>query len=243
MNAMWAMGIAAAVAGATAPRPRSQDSAPVVVSKDEVWKRQFKEKPSGEDIPVSLPMVLVNDPVVQAKIDAQLTPEKLLGDSRATIEADGWVDGVAWSQTFSGQGVLGLEIAVEGSAAYPSGYVKPVVLDLSSGESLGRESFDPSRQPDLVRKLNVMLTARVAQAVAEEPEVAEILDGVHVSEDVLSNFSIKPEGVVFHAQFGLPHVVEAASPDPDFTVPWMAMRGFLAKGSPLHAVAAHPTRL
>lgn len=239
MNALWTIGVAAALAGGA---PRSQDSAPVVLSKDEVWKRKFKEKPSGEDIPVSLPMVLVNDPALQPKIDALLTPEKLLGDPRATIEEDGWVDAVRWQQTWLGQGVLGLEIAVEGSAAYPSGYVRPVVIDLSAGAAIGSETFDAARQADLLRKLNVMLTARVAQAVAEEPEVAEAISDLHVSDDVFSNFSITNDGIVFHAQFGLPHVLEAASPDPDFAVPWMAMRGFLAKGSPLLAIAALPAR-
>lgn len=197
-----------------------------LVARTETWRRAEGSSKPDPEIPVSLPQVWVADPARSAAIAALLTPEALLGQTRAQIEADGWVDSVSFEATWQKAGLLSLSVIQEGSAAYPDGVVEDRVIDLAAGARLGAEVWDPAQQPALVARLDQALGANIRAAQAEAASYGEdapdpsLYEGHAVKSEVLAGYGLRPEGVVFHYNFGFPHVIQAAEPDGDLLLPW-----------------------
>ena len=198
----------------------------VWAAKAETWRRPDTSIKPDPEIPVSLPVVWVADPAANAAIAALLTPEALLGDPRAQIEADGWVDGVAFEVGFQKAGLLSLSVAEEGSAAYPDGVVIERVIDLQTGARIGADAWDPAQQAALISRLDRTLQASIATTKAEAVSFGEdapdpgIYEGHAVKVETLADFGLRPEGVLFHYHFGFPHAILAAEPDGDLLLPW-----------------------
>lgn len=190
---------------------------PAVGGRDEVWTRARTDKGTGTDIRVSLPVVWVTDPALQQKIDLALAPEALLDQTRAEIEADGWVDHVSWDRTYGRKGLLSLVVTVEGSGAYPDTLKKYVVLDLKTGAVLGAEQFADTTA--LIQRADRMIQGRVRRAKGDA-ELADLVAGASFTADNLSGYSLSDRGVVFHYDFGFPHALLAAEPDGDVSVSW-----------------------
>ncbi|MCK6518907.1 hypothetical protein L6R46_28085 [Myxococcota bacterium] len=207
-------------------------SAPVLISRDETWRREWDGKPSQE-IPVSLPQLLLADMDAQARIDAALSPESLLDASREDIEADGWVDSVSWSVPWQAEGLISLDVRVMGSGAYPSASTRRLVIDLARGEPLGAEIFAPEGRDALTARLDAALRDEIALAVADDPEIAGLLADVSFSEANLSQFSADEAGLVFTVELGLPHAVAAAMAPPVLRVSWEELGPFLTADCPL----------
>jgi len=202
-----------------------------IVVRNETWTRASKFK-SDDAIPVLLPRVVVPDPATQAKLDGLLTDEILTGSTRTQAEEDGWIDAVTWSLAWSGAGIVDLRVSVEGSGAYPDGFSNDFVLDVRQGTRLGVEQVQEGCQPALLDRLNRDVAARVA-AVPGTPDdvigIADLLSNARFTG--LADFAVDDRGVVFHLDYGLPHVVAGAAPDGDFLVPWSDLASCVAPGA------------
>lgn len=224
-------------AGSEPPAPLTLDARPgaaVVYGMTEVWTRPGTTKPTTS-FEVTLPRVRVVDPVAQGRIDAALTPEALLGDPQAQIEADGWVDAARFETTLNRDAVLSLLVTVEGSGAYPDSYNRAVVLDLLTGGQIGADTLSDAGRTALVARVSEEVAQRKAAA---DPEVQEMLAPVAFTDRDLVGFEATEQGLGFFVPWGLPHAIAAASPDPVVTVAWAEVAPNLAPGSPLARVAA-----
>lgn len=196
----------------------------------ETWTRHNTDKWSGPTLAVALPRVVVADPAVQAALDAALTPEALLGDPRARIEADGWVDAVSFETTLNRAHIVSFKVTVEGSGAYPDSFDRVVVLDTLSGARIGPETFSDTGKPLLIERVQAEVNVR---REAADPEVRELIDPVRFTEAELGSFLATEPGLVFTIPWGLPHAMVAAEPSRDVTVVWADALPALVPGSPL----------
>lgn len=208
----------------------------VVGLRAETWRRPGTHKPS-QDIPVSLPLVWVADVAAQQNLDRLLAPEALLGSARAELEADGWVDQISTEVGFSAGGLLNLVVTVEGSGPYPDQYTVAPLIDLHAGARVGAEVFAASQQDALLARLEAMLQRNIGLAVGVEPEIAPLLQDRHVGSGLLSQLRLRPEGVVFSYDYGLPHAVAAAAPDGELFLGWGEILPYLAPDTPLAGLA------
>ncbi|MEZ4235356.1 MAG: hypothetical protein R3F59_04195 [Myxococcota bacterium] len=215
---------------------RGPDAA-VVDLRPETWTRANRDKWSGPTIAVTLPHVYLADPAAQSRADALLTPQQLIGDPRAQIEADGWVDAVRTTVLLERGGVLSLRVDTEGSGAYPDGYSKAVILDERTGAAIGPETFSPAGRAALTAKVAAEVAKRKAAATSE---VQELVAGVQFTEKQLVGFAVSPAGLEVPFGWGLPHVLAAAIPDEDVVLPWSAVAEALAPGSPLARAVPKP---
>lgn len=207
-----------------------------LASKVETWRRTDTQIKPELDIPVALPQIWVADPTVNTAIAALLTPEALLGGARAQLEADGWLDTVSFEAPFQKNGLVSLVVNQEGMAAYPDVVSAERVIDLKAGRVLGAESWDPARQAELISRLDGLLQAEITSTRAEfKPDEVdpELFQGHTVRAETLGRFGLRPQGVVFHYEFGFPHAMLAAEPDGDLLVPWAEVSPFLVADSPL----------
>lgn len=174
---------------------------------DETWLRAWAGKPTRE-IPVSLPVAASDQPALAAL----LTPEVLLGASRARIEAEGWVDAVGWRRRWADGGFEALELTLSGSGAWPGERVRRILLDLEAPAVLGPEIF--VRPNELVMRLDQELQGRIVDRILAEPGVAPLLKGLRFG--ALGDFTLDEEGIWFYYTFPVPHAYAAAAPDPWF---------------------------
>ena len=186
-----------------------------VVAVHDLWQRApGAPKPALE---VTLPRIVVADPALQAKLDALLVPERLVGDTRAQLLSDGWADTVTFNTTLDRSGVVAFTVLVEGTAAYPDRVTTSLVLDACAGVPIGVEAFSSAGKTALVG----VVTAEVARRKAEaDPETREMIEGAHFTEADLSGFYAMTSGIAFHVHWGLPHAMAAGGPDPLVVVPW-----------------------
>jgi len=216
-----------------APAAPPPPPAAIISNHVETWPRAMKDKPTGPNIEISLPAVKVTDPAVQAKIDALLVPETLIGDSKASIIDASWVDKVSWKTGYKKADLLDLNVSVEGCAAYCDGYTRALVVDLKTGDAIGVDSFDPAQVPALIARLDRTLQANIAARVKEDAENASIIGERHVTTDDLAGYALSNAGLVFHINFDIPHVAAAATPDNDLLLPWAEVGTYLTATSPL----------
>lgn len=207
--------------------------AAVVWTRKETWPRGadgFKHDP----IRATLPAVLVADPGAQAKLDALFVPERLVGDPKAQIVADGWVDEIGHDVAFDRAGIVAVVVHVDGSGAYPDRYSRALTVDARTGAEIGVESFTAAGSAALVAAVEAEIERRKRAA---EPEAAEMIAGVHFDAKKLAGFYPTREGLAFHVDWGLPHAVAAASPDERVVIPWARCASAIAPGAPLQRAA------
>jgi hypothetical protein len=138
--------------------------------------------------------------------------------------------------------VLDITLLVDYYGAYPSTFTYYVNLDTVTGLQLTTDDmFDFDRQDDLASVLDGMLQERIADAV--EVYTGDLgvdrgmYEGYSFTVRDLGSLTIGPDGVVFHYDFGFPHVAAAAEPDGELFLDWDTLGPLLADESPLLALA------
>ena len=226
-----AVGCATRSPEATAPAPVGH-----VEAVQERWLRAEGTNKPDREIPVSWPRVTALTPEATAAANAALLPEAVFGDSRARIEQDGWADELGYELGLDAFDLLGLDLWMEGSAAYPDVAARRVVLDLRTGARLDASCFAVERRGELIAKLQPALVASMEAARVEagtEEDLSAMLEGHAVTEADLDGFGLRPAGVLFHHDFGFPHVALALEPEEDLLLPWAELGPFLAPGCAL----------
>ncbi|MCB9741207.1 MAG: hypothetical protein H6741_16610 [Alphaproteobacteria bacterium] len=204
--------------------------APVLADRRETWTRARRGKPVGDQIPVRLPWILVEDSEQQDRLDALLSPETLIGASREEVEDEGWIDRVDYEPGRCDARLVELRIRIEGSGAYPVTRTRVVVVDPRQARVLGAEQFSAPER--LAAHVDAVLQARArASEVTEDTALAELMENRRFTAGDLGRFSLAPDGLVFHHRWGFPHMLQAHAPDPEVWVPWATLE--LVEGSPL----------
>lgn len=148
------------------------------------------------------------------------------------------ITGTSYVVNFNERGILDLTISVDYVGAYPSTFTHYVNLDACTGETLAPDDlFDFEALDDLARQLDSMLQKRIDEARALYTEDSGLdpglYEGYEFATDDLRAFSIGPDGVTFHYDFGFPHAALAAEPDGELFLGYDALLPYLAEGSPL----------
>lgn len=201
----------------------------LLADRQETWRRAWAEKPAGAEISVRLPWILVSDPELQARLDALLVPETLLGQSRAEVEADGWVDRVDFEVGHQASGLICLRVRVEGSGAYPSTRLRGLIVHVPEARILGPEQL---AEPEaLAAQIDEVLQARAREADLDDPVLVGITENRRFGAEQLRGYCMTKDGLVFHHDWGFPHRLKAHAPEADVHMPWAALE--LVEGSPL----------
>jgi len=189
-----------------------------------------------------LPMIIggvSND--IQHRLDPYLSPDSLLGDNIDSVIANykEWRAGLVGSTyrvLYNNNGVLSISIAVETLGAYPDMFYTDVNLNLIEGKRIEAANFlIKSKMKDLAADLDKIMQKRIKDKIKEEQigeeDALQFFDGAKFTEENLSHFAFTEKGIVFYYNYGLPHAVNALSPDEDFLVTWNDIENYLREGS------------
>lgn len=190
---------------------------------------------------INYPKVRAATPTVSRKIEAVLSYEKAFAlDLGEEIKDVQWLEEADYKVAYNKNGLLCVELWVQGTAAYPDGSTKFIVVDTRKGTQVlpGEVFVYIDGLVDMVKKA---LKKEIADAITqiknnkdwEEPEPEHLFETADFTMDNLKGFSISDKGVTFHYDYGFPHVIEAMQPDGKFTFTWAQMKPFIRVNSVL----------
>lgn len=197
-----------------------------------------------------MPIVTGTAPAwIGTRIVGDFNNAALLDDSIDAVIAQykqngGGITGIDFDVVHNGDDILDLRVRAQTMGAYPDQFVEDRLYDLRTGAHLrAGDLFASTTKPALVKLLQTRVDAIVAKASKADPATADELrslvdsSGATINDRELASFSITSTGVVFHHDFGFPHVAQALEPDGDVSVTWRELAPFPRTGGLLDPLA------
>ncbi|MBX3292758.1 MAG: hypothetical protein KF881_07700 [Acidobacteria bacterium] len=194
---------------------------------------------------VNYPRITASSREIASRIESLLSYEKAFD---FTIEEEKtelqWLEEADFEVNYNANGILSIELRIEGSAAYPDQVVKRINIDANRGVRLfPKDVF--RNLPTLAARIKRMQTAEIAaakRAMRKDPDAQdldpnEMFARANFRTAELNAFQITDRGVVFYYNYGFPHVVKALQPDGVYTLSWREIRPFIKPGSLLAKAA------
>ena len=187
---------------------------------------------------INYPRVNASTPALSKRIETSIAYSTILQlDLKDEITGSQWLDEADYEIGYNENGILSMALSMNGSAAYPDGTTKHVVVDLDTGKRvMARDVFK-----NLRRLLALIRTAKrneVARTVAvikidreyDEQNPKDLFDDYSKYNPVrLNDFSVADDGVTFHYDYGFPHVLQALEPDGEFTFTWKQLKPYIRR--------------
>jgi Deacetylase PdaC len=178
---------------------------------------------------------------IQTAIDLKSAFGKSITEMEAEFQENHWMEKMDYEVNYNDRGILSLTYSGYGVGAYPSGFVRYRSVNLRNGEALRPHDFFKT---EALGAIALMVDRQLQQAI--QTKVAE-LDKDDNAKDIdraifrahrfrikhLNDFTVTPEGVIFHYRFGFPHVILAAEPKGDFLIPHAELKSYLRANSPI----------
>jgi len=155
-----------------------------------------------------------------------------------------WLEDANYEVIENSKDIFCIRLNIEGSAAYPSGSSKYIVLDPNAG-IVATPSAVFTNEAGLAKMVNVELKKEIATASDEmkkDPETkdedpAQLFADHNFEINDLDGFSVTAKGVTFHYDYGFPHVIQALQPDGVFFFTWAQINSYLKPGGLLARAA------
>jgi hypothetical protein len=160
------------------------------------------------------PQISSADPARNAPI------QKLLDAQVADVTGDDcWLLFLDYSIHHDSNGILDMSFRMSGLGAYPSTQTAHVTIDLETGSRLrATDVFSSAALPELTRAMSAKVLAAWRHASKEHAEVYRGREAPRFASEHLDAFIVRPDGITFFFDYGLPHALELAMPASEF--PW-----------------------
>ncbi|QYO66423.1 DUF3298 domain-containing protein [Leptolyngbya sp. 7M] len=190
------------------------------------YKRTFK---------INYPVVRGTTPAVAKRISAELDYFKLFDFSlKDELNEIQWLDEADFAVKFNRDGLLSVDLWIEGSSAYPDGSTKHVVIDSKTGKRV-RPTDVFKDLTGLARTIDAQLQRSIQQAIAEAKErtdiddvdISDLLEGKVFAVENTEDFTVTADGVTFFYDFGFPRVIRPLEPNEEFQLDWQTLRPYI----------------
>ncbi|MEB3292302.1 MAG: hypothetical protein VKJ24_04010 [Synechococcales bacterium] len=197
-----------------------------------------RSEPGYREANLRIPVISgISDPTLLNKVQQAISLKSVFGQSLEEMRAEfpeyHWLTRLDYQVNYNANSILDLTYFVEGLGAYPSGFERHIAVDLKTGKVLRpHDLFKTQALGSLARrveqKMQQAIQTKRAQLAQDNQDVGEELFQNHRFRiRNLENFSITPEGVTFHYDYGFPHVVLAAEPEGKFSFTYAELQPFI----------------
>lgn len=145
---------------------------------------------------------------------------------------DFWLNSCDFVLNYNKNNILGIELYMEGSGAYPSTSVKHIVVNTKNGTQI--KPIDVFTNLNglaaLVKKAQKAEINRETERLKkEEPDfdASEYFNNADYNVKNVSDFAISEKGLVFHYDYGFPHVVLALQPEGNYFFNWKQLKPYI----------------
>lgn len=202
-----------------------------ITSKKVIYKR------TGKNVPDYKKTFEINYPVIAGvngkKIEAILNYEKNFDFKiQDEIKEAFWLETADYTVNYNKNNILDVTISIDGSGAYPDGSSKYLVINSKTGTRI--------KPSDVFTNLNGLaaLGAKAQQAEMkteaarikkDEPDFdpGEYFNNAKFTTENLWAFTVSDKGIIFHYDYGFPHVAQALQPDGEYFYKWSELKPFI----------------
>lgn len=171
-----------------------------------------------------------------AKIEAILSYEKNF-DFKLKEQISGedfWLNSCDFVVNYNKNNILGVELYMEGSGAYPSTSIKNIVVNTKNGTRVKPNDVF-TNQNGLAAMVKKAQKAEMKKATAEylkDPDAKdfssdEFFNNADFKAKNLDDFTISEKGITFHYDYGFPHVALALQPDGEYFFTWKQLKPYI----------------
>lgn len=215
-----------------------------VTPKKVTYKRPKPIQKFKKTFTVTYPKVKAATPALSKKIEATISYEKVIPLSiKEEINEIQWLENADFEVKYNKNGLLCLDLSIEGSGAYPDGSTKTVCVDTASGNRVTpAASFtNLSGLANEVKKEQRKEIARSIEEIRKDPEnwdpdPRSLFDSSDFKVENLDWFSISDNGITFKYDYGFPHVIQALQPEGEFFFTWAQLKPYIKPGSLLSRI-------
>lgn len=203
------------------------------------YKRQRPIADHKKSFTITYPRVKAATPALSRKIESVLSYEKNFDFKlREELNDVQWLEDAGYDVNYNANGILSISLMIEGSGAYPSSSTRYLVVNTKTGMPV-RPVDAFTNTAGLLVKLKKMKDLEVEKAVAEmkkDPETKDddfsgfFRDADTYNKLKLDEFEIDENGVIFHHDYGFPHVALALQPPGEFFLTWQELKPFIKRG-------------
>lgn len=185
---------------------------------------------------VRRPIAKAATPALSRKISALIDPVNVLEiDLKEELTEMQWLSEADFEEVFNKDGVLTMQLWMEGSGAYTDGVTKYVVIDVAKGDRLTLAAAFTDL-PGLIAAVKKKQDAEVEKTIKEikaDPEFAadddpkRLFEYTNFEEKDLDNFAVDMAGVAFFYDYGFPNVIKALEPTGEYRLSWSEIKPFI----------------
>lgn len=187
------------------------------------------------------PRVKASTPALSRRIETLISHSTVLGlDLKEELNEIQWLEEADFEVLYNKNGLLAIELRMNGTGAYPSGSERTVVVDTRKGTRLApsavfRDLRGLSALTDnaLQKEIAAAIKAIASDPANEEPDPRQLFEGKRFTIKDLDGFAVDETAVTFTYQYGFPHVIKALEPEGVFSFTWRELRPFIRPDGPL----------
>lgn len=209
-----------------------------ITAKKVTYKRPKPIMDFKKSFTINYPKIRAATPVVSKKIEAVLSYEKAFDFKlREEINEIQWLEEASYDVNYNADKLLSISLTIQGTGAYPSSSTKYVVVNTATGTRLRPVDIFINRT-GLLEKIAKLKEAEIKKAITDlknAPETKdEDLSGFFDDSETysklkLDEFEIDENGVVFHYDYGFPHVAQALQPPGEFFLTWKELKPYIKR--------------
>jgi len=215
-----------------------------VTPKKVTYKRPHARDKYKRTFTISYPKVRAATPAVSAKIEQAISFGSVLNlRVKDELTNSDWLEEADFEIKYNKNGILCVNLWMEGSSAYVSESHKVVVVDTRTGiRARPADVFtNLAGLVAMVRKAQLAeIKAGIERIKKEEPndsDPASLFEGADFKAKNLDGYEVGDKGVTFHYEYGFPKVAQALQPDGEFFYTWAQLRPYIKSGGLLTRIA------
>ena len=209
------------------------------------WGKPGGDRSEYREAKLSYPVIInVPELELQDKIQDSISLKSAFGRSLTEMEAEfkemHWLTSLDYTVNYNDNALLSLTYTSTGVAAYPSTFVRYRSVNLTTGSILrAQDLFTTEGLGAIALQVDKQLqdAIKVKTSKLGTPNTEDIDPSIYKSHRFrikhLNDFTITPNGIVFHYEFGFPHVLIAAEPKGDFLMTYAQLKSYAKPSGPL----------
>ncbi len=187
---------------------------------------------------VTYPKVKASTPALSKKIEVTLSYTKNLGlNINEELRDIQWLEEADFEVSYNAKGILTITLSMNGTAAYPDGTSKTLVVDLKTGNQVRPMDVftNLNRLAAMVKRAQKAEVSKALKEIKEDPEnkdvdPAQLFEGTNFTAKHLDEFEVNDKGVTFIYDYGFVHAVQALQPEGRFAFTWDQLRPYIKRG-------------
>ncbi len=209
------------------------------------WGKPGGDRSEYREAKLSYPVIInVPELELQDKIQDSISLKSTFGRSLTEMETEfkesHWLTSLEYTVNYNDNGLLSLTYTTTGLGAYPSQFLVYRSVNLTTGSVLhANDLFTTEGLGAIALQVDKQLQDAIKVQVSKlgTPNTEGIDPSIYKSHRFriknLNDFTITPNGIMFHYEFGFPHVLIAAEPKGDFLMTYAQLKSYAKPSGPL----------